>query len=75
MSKLVWLNRTGKTESEVGKRGDYLDIALSPDGRNVVADRTQPSVGTYDLWLLDLERNVETRLTSSPDADFAELVP
>jgi Tol biopolymer transport system component len=69
-SRLVWLNRAGKAENEVGKPGNYLSIALSPDGRSVVADRTQPSLGTYDLWLLDLERNVETRLTSSPDADF-----
>jgi len=70
VSRLVWLNRAGQTENEVGTRGDYLTIALSPDGRSVIADRTQPSLGTYDLWLLDLERNVEKRLTSSPDADF-----
>jgi len=69
-SRLVWSNRDGKTESEIGKRGDYLTIALSPDGRSVIADRRQPSLGTFDLWLLDLDRNVETRLTSSPDADF-----
>jgi eukaryotic-like serine/threonine-protein kinase len=70
-SRLAWLNRSGAIEGEVGERGDYLSVALSPDGRSVLADRTQPSLGTYDLWLLDLERNVETRLTSSPDADFA----
>ena len=70
VSRLVWLSRSGKTENEVGKREDYLDIALSPDGHSVVLARRQPSVGTFDLWLLDLERNVETRLTSSPDADF-----
>lgn len=69
-SRLIWLSRAGTTENEVGTRGNYLRIALSPDDRSVIADRTQPSLGTYDLWLVDLERNVETRLTSSPDADF-----
>jgi serine/threonine protein kinase/Tol biopolymer transport system component len=70
VDRLVWLGRSGQAEGEVGSRGEYLTIALSPDGRNAIADRTQPSLGTYDLWLLDLERNVEKRLTSSPDADF-----
>jgi Tol biopolymer transport system component len=69
-SRLVWFNRSGKPESEVSKRGDYLRIALSPDDRSAIVDRNQPSLGTYDLWLVDLERNVETRLTSTPDADF-----
>jgi Tol biopolymer transport system component len=69
-SRLAWLNRAGRSEGEAGKPGDYMTIALSPDGRKVLADRKQPSLGTYDLWLLDLERNVEMRLTSSPDADF-----
>jgi eukaryotic-like serine/threonine-protein kinase len=70
VSRLVWLNRAGQAENEVGSRGDYLSIALSPDARSVVVDRRQPTTGTYDLWLLDLERNIEKRLTSSPEADF-----
>jgi Tol biopolymer transport system component len=70
-SRLVWLNRAGKTQSEIGPRGDYLTAALSPDGHSVVAARKEPSLGTHDLWLVDVERNVETRLTSSPDVDFA----
>ena len=70
VSRLVWLSRSGKTENEVGKRGDYLDMALSPDGHSALLSLRQPSVGTFDLWHLDLERNVPRKLTSSPDADF-----
>jgi len=70
-SRLVWLNRAGKAQGELGPQGDYLNVVLSPDGHSAVASRTQPSLGTHDLWLMDVERNVETRLTSSPDVDFA----
>ena len=69
-SRLNWFDRSGRNLGEVGVPGDYLSLSISPDGRSVLADRTQPELGTYDLWRLDLERGVETRLTSDPDADF-----
>jgi len=70
-TRLLWVDRSGRPEGEATKRGEYLDLALSPDARSLVTARTQQETGTYDVWLMDLERNVETRLTSSPDADFA----
>ena len=69
-SRFLWVDRGGRPGGEVSKRGEYLDLALSPDARSLVTARTQQETGTYDVWLMDLERNVETRLTSSPDADF-----
>ncbi len=69
-SRLLWVDRGGRPEGEASKRGEYLDLALSPDARSLVTARTQQETGTYDVWLMDLERKVETRLTSSPDADF-----
>jgi eukaryotic-like serine/threonine-protein kinase len=69
-NRLLWVSRDGKPVTEQGKPGKHLNVALSPDGRSLVADRTQSTLGTYDLWLMDLERGVETRLTSSPDVDF-----
>ena len=35
------------------------------------SDRQQPRLGTYDLWSLDVERNVEQRLTSDPTSEIA----
>jgi len=33
------------------------------DGATVLFERTKPGIGTFDLWITDLARNVETRLT------------
>jgi Tol biopolymer transport system component len=69
-SRFSWVDRSGRATGEAGTHGDYLDLALSSDARSLVTARSQHETGTYDLWLLDLERSVETRLTASPDADF-----
>ena len=34
------------------------------------SDRQQPRLGTFDLWSLDVERNVEQRLTSDPTSEI-----
>jgi dipeptidyl aminopeptidase/acylaminoacyl peptidase len=65
--RLVWFDRSGGELGRVGEPGDYLTLALSPDGRNVLVDRTLPDLGTYDLWRIDLERDVESRLTTDAD--------
>jgi Tol biopolymer transport system component len=70
-SRLTWLDRTGTPQGTVGTPGNYLNVALSPDARSLLADRSQPELGTYDIWKFDLDRNVTTRITSDPDADFA----
>jgi Tol biopolymer transport system component len=72
--QLAWFDRTGRRLADVGPPGDYLGFRFAPDRRSVLASRTQPALGTYDIWRLDLERGVETRLTDSPDADFDGLL-
>jgi Tol biopolymer transport system component len=72
-SRLIWFNRQGQQVGTVGPEGAYLNLSLSRDGRTLLTDRAQPGPGTYDLWKIDLERGVESRLTSSPDADFGAL--
>ena len=69
--RLVWLDRTGKELSTIGEPTGYLRLRISPDGRTVLFDRQQPRLGTYDLWSLDVERNVEQRLTSDPTSEIA----
>ncbi|MGH7855799.1 MAG: hypothetical protein ACREQY_00600, partial [Candidatus Binatia bacterium] len=65
--RLTWFDRAGKRLGTVGETADYLTLALAPDGRSVVVDRTVAELGTYDLWRIDLERGVETRLTTDAD--------
>ena len=37
----------------------------------MIFSRSQPRIGTYDLWLLDIARNVEQRLTSDRLSEYA----
>jgi Tol biopolymer transport system component len=67
--RLVWFDRTGRETGSVGQPGDYRNLALSPDGSRVATARVEAM--NQDIWLLDLARNTNTRLTSDPAADAA----
>jgi eukaryotic-like serine/threonine-protein kinase len=69
--RMVWLDRTGKEMGTLGPRADYLSVLLSPDGGRVLCSRAQPAIGTYDVWSYDLERGVETAITSGRTTDLA----
>ena len=62
-SQLTWMSREGKPLGTLGPRGVMQVAAISPAGDSAVVDRLDPSVGTYDLWLYDLARNLESRFT------------
>jgi len=70
---LLWFDRSGRDLGRFGPQGDYPRVRISPDGRRIVFHRTDPRLGTTDLWLADLVRGVETRLTSDPSSEIAGL--
>ncbi len=72
-SRLVFFDRTGRETGAVGSPGNYLDLSITRDGRRIYYDRAQPGIGTYDVWSFDLERGIESRITSSPDTEIAGL--
>jgi serine/threonine protein kinase len=61
-SQFAWFDRAGKSLGAVGDPGDYTTFRLSPDGHRAAVSR-----GTA-LWLLDVDRGVSSRLTSSRDS-------
>ena len=61
-SRLTWVDRTGRVERTVGTPGLLLDVRLVSGGRALFT-RAIPTMGTFDIWSLDLERGTETRLT------------
>jgi eukaryotic-like serine/threonine-protein kinase len=62
-TELVWLDRAGRQTGRVLlPPGSYSNPSLSPDGRFATVARFN-SYASYDLWLVDLQRAVTTRLT------------
>ena len=72
ITRLAWFDRSGRMLGEVGSAnaGETITLSVSPDGRSVLFDRTRLDLGTYDIWMADLDRGVETRLTSDPNTEF-----
>jgi Tol biopolymer transport system component len=60
--RLEWFDRSGKSLGSVGDPGVIFDITLSPDDRQVAVVRGDPG----DIWVRDLTRGVETRVTFHP---------
>jgi serine/threonine protein kinase/Tol biopolymer transport system component len=72
ITRLTWFDRSGRALGDIGSEaaGETISLSISPDGRNALFDRTRPDLGTYDVWMIDLARAVETRLTSDPNTEF-----
>ncbi len=70
-SELRWFDREGRAGDQVLDRNYYEDAAISADGQRVVTAIMDPRRSTSDLWVVDLERNVSTRLTSSPRSEWS----
>jgi Tol biopolymer transport system component len=66
--QLVWVDANGKEMNKVGPQGVFFP-RLSPDGKRVAYGMSEGS-GSPDLWLMDLERGVQTRFTFNPGGDI-----
>ena len=63
VTRLIWLDRSGRTVGTVPlSPGNYSNLSLSPDDCQAAVTRSE-SHGSTDLWLVDLQRSVTTRLT------------
>jgi dipeptidyl aminopeptidase/acylaminoacyl peptidase len=71
--RLVWFDRSGREVGTIGVPAKHHDVRISREGRPVLFDRAVSDLGTFDVWSYDVERNVETRVTSSPDSEFSPL--
>ena len=58
---LFWMDRSGKTLSQVAERAFYKGSGrISPDGKRLAVSMGDPQA---DIWVLDLARGGRTRLT------------
>jgi eukaryotic-like serine/threonine-protein kinase len=69
ISQLTWFDRSGKLVGVVGASGSYNNVRLSPDGRRVATDQTDPDGRKIDIWVHEPARSARTRLTFDPGVD------
>ena len=69
-NQLLWFGRSGKKIGETGTPGNYSDVRISPDGQRLAVAKIVQSAPNISLWVYDLARGVETRLTFD-DANYA----
>ena len=60
---LEWVGPDGATLSTIGKPANYELGSLSPDGQRLAVEIRDGVAGTTDVWIVDLRRNVSSRLT------------
>ena len=66
-TRLMSAARDGSDVRILSEREPYNWPRLSPDGTRIVLQRVDQRRGTPDLWVKDLNRGTETRVTSPPN--------
>ena len=72
-SRLLLLDLEGNTTPIELPEGTYLHPALSPDGRSAAVTYVDRSLGTTDIWLVDIERQSATRLTPKSGTNYTPI--
>jgi eukaryotic-like serine/threonine-protein kinase len=61
-SEMSWFDRAGRKGASVGDPGPWVQMALSPDDRQLAVQRDNTLVS--DIWLFDLVRSVSSKFTT-----------
>jgi Tol biopolymer transport system component len=69
VSQLLWFDRNGKPTGSLGTPANQSNPRLSPDGRRVALDITDPQSGNTDVWIYEASGGIPTRFTSHPSLD------
>jgi Tol biopolymer transport system component len=70
VTQLGWVDRAGKPLESIGATGPYQNHPrLAPDGKRVVVARMDAKTRRQDLYVIDLTRGAESRLTFDPADD------
>ena len=68
-SRLVWVDRAGNLEPLPFPPGEHT-VRVSPDGKQVLATRRGVKGPGMDLWIYDLERGTQRRLTDEKGLEW-----
>jgi eukaryotic-like serine/threonine-protein kinase len=68
-NNLVWFGREGRRAGTVGDPAHYQQVVLSPSGRRAAVQRVDTDTGNPDLWVVDLDTAISSRMTLDPAMD------
>jgi serine/threonine protein kinase/Tol biopolymer transport system component len=66
ITRLVWLDRSGREVGTAGEPAEHYGPELSPDGKKLAVSISDARTGSGGLWIYDLARNTRTRFTFAP---------
>ncbi len=69
LTELEWRDRSGTIEGTLGDPTSYRSLVVSPDDTMAAVLVTDMTIGTDDIWIFDLERNLRSRFTFDPALD------
>ncbi|MEO7155961.1 MAG: protein kinase, partial [Vicinamibacterales bacterium] len=61
--ELAWFDRTGRRLETIPGSGVYSNVEISPDGRRAALSVLDAATKTRDIWTLNVDRPVLSRLT------------
>jgi len=67
--QLTWFDRSGKTLGTLGEAGIDVNLALSPDERQVAVAARSENAENLDIWTIDIARNMRDRVTIEPQPE------
>jgi Tol biopolymer transport system component len=73
-SHIAAFDRSGRELAEVRPRAGYQGLRVVARGRELLFARADPRTTTLDVWRLELDRGVETRLTNDPGSEMFALL-
>lgn len=65
----IWFDREGRRLGALVEPGPYSNLRISPTGDRVAASRRDPAVGGGDLWIVDVARSVQKRVSTGWPTD------
>jgi Tol biopolymer transport system component len=72
-SRLYRIDRDGGNSEPVGDPLMTWGNRVSPDGSLVALAMPDQQAGTFDIWILEMERNLLTRLTFEPETELGPI--
>ena len=65
-SELALVDRAGRKIQTLGPPGSVWAPDITPDGARVAFEKDEPGSGNTDIWIHEMERGIQTRLTVDP---------